>query len=382
MCLINVVMHPSSQQLQELSNDLLEGFLLHLNHSMLVSTKPDTRSAFYEIQPSMSLKFNAEVSWPGNGPLLYLFNWGTCLSLCDAAMTLASLPEFYKAIACDSFASTSVNDGPLVRCRFGDYTPIDEQIEESFIFPLKRYTEDPKRQHLGNVLFELAAKFVSLHEQGHALHGHLHYMANRGSRKFYWCEFDEEAAHAVNADPESLTVQALELQADGFACEFLFQILLRSGAGALFPESPLFIEGDDSAENWLFFCYLAATMVYCILEKVDTHRNSALSSRRHPPARVRLLGCIASFRRQLIVAIPDETRRERFLSNLHREMYTIFRLIGADPLEREAFIEYFSVPRDELVHPTSRYLDKLIRHLESLGSELSVYIQAANKVFR
>lgn len=357
-------MGSSSGDEESLARDFLESFLVRARNAMSLFGEAHKQHSSFTINGSISPRFNARVSMEKPGTFDYTFNLGACLSICDAAMTLSATASFCEAITGEY--GNGIEGLVQVKQRYSDYTVLG--AEASVLVPLPAYNLDETREHLGDVLFDLAAIVVSLHEQGHALCGHLHYLNDVSGLGYNWLEMSSDRNQNLM---DQAKVWAFELQADAFAFKHLLSGVDWTIVKGIFPDSPLFGDGEDGELDWLYFVTIAAGIILSILEKSEDETEKP--SRDHPPAKVRILGFFALFKQAVVERLADEEQRNQFLTIIHTNLSVVFDVIGVSPLERDAFNEYFSKAEDELCHPTCIHLKNAISTLNELSGELEVF---------
>lgn len=269
--------------------------------------------------------------------LRYRFSDGICFALLDVCQSLAFTPDFCAESKVDATKIVCLEDpSEQHHERFVDYRPAAAGM--SVGFPLRRVTTQKSRQHLGDILFDLALRYVSLHEQGHVHQGHLHFLSERtGSQA--WMEHSATETRPLPNGIEPAEFRALELQADAFASHVLISRNAMGGARSLFPRSRYL----RSPVDWLFFAFLSAAIVYALLERADASAAILLDQQRnHPAASIRIISAFAELRQAMFTHIADQTQRTVFIEKLLVECAVIFRLIGVQPVDADAFNTYFA----------------------------------------
>ena len=185
------------KKLEGLFTDLLGGIERHIEASILTAAETAPLGGpKYDIAHRRILRFNAEVRLGQTHQPTYIFNRGLGLSLLDASMALCSNPAFCQGIILPDSEVIHVSgtdlglDDASPKLRFVDYRPQGVKHHEHIAFGVPQYTENEQRQHLGDILFELALRYVSLHEQAHIYQGHLLFAGNRG-HALSWREIDD-----------------------------------------------------------------------------------------------------------------------------------------------------------------------------------------------
>ncbi len=344
---------------------------------MLLSSRELGNNKPFQFIASSNLKFNASIEWDGSGPLYYILNWGACLGLCDAAMTISAHSDFCEAYGKEMGRFGKIEDIEIVRQRFCDYRSPENREDMCSALPLPTYNLSQPREHLGDVLFDLTTAIVSLHEQGHALCGHLHFAAKVAKSGFEWYELESNETSKRQID--QATAYAFELQADAFAFEYLLIVSKNEIIKQFFPDSPLFADGNDGRIDWIFFVTMAGAIVFSILEKSEQGMDQL--DRRHPPAKTRMLAFMATLKKALQAFLPDETQRNQFLVIVYNNLFVVFEVIDVSPIEREAFNEYFSKTLDDLTHPSCLMLKDAIECLNRLEPELKPLLELAHQQF-
>lgn len=372
--------HPQSIEFSLIQESVLASFRRELETSMLVANQSrQSGMAVMDIAEWKSGRVNAKVDVRReDNRLEYRFSHGLCFGIFDACEMLVLDPRFCSDLTLDDserLEITGQTNG--IRRRFSDYTSLASPLEKGF--PLTEMLLDGPRRVIGDILYSLAVKFVSLHEQGHVYQGHLNLRRNRGA-EFRWMEMStpSDTTSGIGGDIPARDRRALELQADGFASKVLISLNADQGIERLFPDNEILATPVD----WIFFSVLAATVVFSILDLAEQGRtNPEPETRLHPQASMRLLGVFAELRQTLFDQVPDEQQRNVFMQRLLSECDVVFDILGVQTLDVAAFNAYFSRPG---MAPANEMADELWNHvlrLHELDAELETNIREAKSMF-
>lgn len=320
---------------------LADTFFEEVKRSFLLpDDKREQYFAVLGVALSDSLQFNASVGLTDQDFPQYTFNQGMALGISDACMALACNLEFcawHGLDDCHIVQFESKIDSPQ---RYFDYS-YAVMPDGTFRMPYQESLAGPNvdecgRGRLGNHLSEIAIKFVSLHEQGHFLGGHLHYLRSRrgGSR---WLEIP--GAGQGDLAPEERC--ALELDADAIAA------VLAVGQFIRFPEMRkmtgrgLWLKDAYTDEGWLFYALLGVCLVFAIFDRAERVAGRPTgATRSHPSAAARLLS-LMDVMRSLILDTLGTEGAEKLISAWLHESQIMFAQLNCNPLSIEAFNEYF-----------------------------------------
>lgn len=230
---------------------------------------PGMRSAF---RLSRSGGFNARVLRKSGGAD-YVVTCGALWSTLDICMQLASDAGFSRKY--DSGRDFRVAEGERPAEPGGyDFRRDDAPL----LRQLRKVPVDPSRQEMGWQLFRFALRFLSLHEQGHYLQGHLHMLGLPA----YW-EFEEGLSPDASEER-----RALEIHADCFGIRNLALYgverwdEMQEDSGA---------EHVRSAEDWLTLSFLGTLIVLLQL----SGRAGAPAARSHPSREARLYAVLVEY---------------------------------------------------------------------------------------
>lgn len=316
------------------------------------------------IRFSTDLSLNACVERDKKGPPSYTFNLGACLGLADATFTLATKSEFVPEITFPK-ENVIVHHGVSPKTRYYDYQYIMENGRVQF-WPFSHTLEKPhstRRGSLGDHIFELATKFLSLHEQSHFMMGHLHFVANYlGDRGIdeAWLEINNERRHdGLHFE----TRRALELQADSFAAYWLFNAAERrltlAPQGLRLPET-------SEPEEWQHFVLLAIALVVGILDRAE--RGSAKRSHEvtHPSAAARMLSIFRALQHWRPSWARNLTRAQKWQQRLLQNCTIMFEVLECAPLQPQSFDEFLDPTCKSYKAPESKECQSCLDHLEEL----------------
>ena len=163
----------------------------------------------------------------------------------------------------------------------------------------------------------------------------------------------------------------------------LLEAFIERGPNEHYQNSSILNTGAD----WLFYCFLAQTLVFTILDRADHHLTSSVEHRRHPEARVRFLGSLATLQSLLLKHIPSEEERISFVTQILTASRHIFNLVEATPFDTDTFNEYFgenldNKPEHIYQSDTANALNELIVILRSFNEELTELSRIAKASYR
>jgi len=230
-------------------------------------------------------KPNASVSQrqAGVSPAYHLTE-GMVIALLDMCMETACTKEFLPHIPGASDVMVGINSNQ--QGRFVEYRHYNANSHPLDL--LARVPRSFERQGVGWMLFALASRFISLHEQGHYLHAHLKMLPGGSLMELQ----DNPLSLAVlpwkrkrKPKLEPADLQAFELQADSFA--------LINGAGIAFRDwdtesnSPEFRAISANFPEWCMNSFLGSALVGLLMSEASLCQTGL---RTHPSPACRLYG--------------------------------------------------------------------------------------------
>jgi hypothetical protein len=195
---------------------------------------------------------------------------------------------------------------------------------------------DGARRLLAFDLFDLAVKFICLHEQGHYLSGHLDVVRAHGA-DFYWAETAWQQRFQV--EPSEMRV--FEIQADSFASQVLMNPHAQAGRNARQ------VSEDPILTAYVLRCSTVAMAVVAALLEINDRQYAASNSRRtHPSAGARLLNML----RYVFVSRGEGTHENDsgFVATvvspkIFTDVAHVLDILGAEPLSQDDFASFFVV---------------------------------------
>lgn len=319
----------------------------------------------HSLRFSTDLRFNANVGLLEDGRPVYTFNLGACLALTDACITVCCDPEFFREIPLPDVISFGKPEEPM---RFVDYgfALTADGLAWPFDRMLRDGENDAPRAQLGNHLFEMATKLLSLHEQGHALSGHLLYLRSLGVNR--WREAVQVGEHGSLAPAQS---RALEFQADAMALS-IFAASQKVAPRRRTTARGFWMEEANTYLGFMRFLLIGMAVIVGIFDRVDKKNTTTPESRSHPSAAARLLNMLEMSVRWTRDEFQTPQDGDRWISGVLYECDRVFAALGCSRLDLEAVNEYFGVSDHALLrHPiavevadTGAELDVLVKTLE------------------
>jgi hypothetical protein len=208
------------------------------------------------------------------------------LALLDSIMSLAADPDFLPERPVDP---RLVRHGPALGPRFCDYTWA-RQLEQNrhtigpVLFPL-HVTSQPDRLEILDHCFEVALELLLAHEKAHILLGHLN---SRRTPKIAEIRYLETTQDTV---PTTL----LRYRKEELAADFEALWMVCDKGRDSHHRKTAHLTGLDTVLDWDIYVLLAASILFCIVErcereyKIDPHR------RTHPSAAARMLHTLLAY---------------------------------------------------------------------------------------
>lgn len=316
-----------------------------------------------------SLMVNAEAGRDLLNRPQYTYNLGTALALMDTSLTLAAKPLFFPELQLREDDITHFRDVGIAS--FASY----EYLKATTPTELKRFTphempDNEVRIGLANQLFDISARFVALHEQGHFVRGHLHHLFSvSGTLRFRELPpFGE----APERDPG--IGRAFELDADAFAGAVMFGDIL--GFPAIFDAEQMGLGELRGTDD---FARLALTSVACVLA-ILARSDEALGpsgrdakERDHPSAACRLLNIwdvfVQACRRLFGRELSDD---DPFFARCLDDVNTVLGMLQGPLLDPR---HVRAIMRGEALDRSDPIVSELLADRETQG-QLSPYLSA------
>jgi hypothetical protein len=354
---------------------LFELFVSILQRTLLASEQSPLGAQWKEqavaIKPA--LRFNAQVREMQGAPW-YQYNFGVAISLLDACNELAADPLFFP----ESASHVNSQRQPFEEnssTRFVDYGVDSDEIS----LPVLDFSEDNRRLSLFDQIFAMACRFLALHEQGHYFLGHLTYNKQRNaSHEALWLEAAEESQTALLPS----VARAMELQADRFAFDLLFQNGLRL-RDAPSTHSPSEADGPfDNIlvfEEWLVKAAVGGLLVCGIFELSERNIEKTIDLRTHPTAAARTIALITSLRAVMVEHLASKAEADRVLDQIVKNAQRIYAVLNVLPLAENAM--YTWINRNGSEEPAIVEYREAARILRTIRPELNSYAILAHRSF-
>jgi len=342
------IFHPQFQA-------LVRHFLVQANAFFLQFSEPEVQSRVTSRKVFLNddLRVNASVGRDVDGYAIYTITAGAIAALADVSLTLSATNDFFPEVQMKGEAIETHTS--YDRSHFVAYDQLRGRQPLPHI-PIRIIKNDPVRISLGASLFDIASRFLMLHEQMHFIRGHLHYL------------FGATAPGALEEIPRAETTllpavesRALELDADGSA----FATLL-----AAFEQRDVML-GDFKpliTDRWGWYRVVTvAVLGVMMLLSIADEENHVESERRHPSTQVRmlnLLGVLTMHAREMAdftAGSPHPT-----IIRLFKDVATTSGVLRISPPSAEAFTEWQSVNASEVQHPVCMELRDLHLIFDSL----------------
>jgi Peptidase family M48 len=218
------------------------------------------------------------------------------------------------------------------------------------------------RDALAAAFILVMLQFVSNHELGHFFHGH----CEEGFSGFGLAEFGVGSVSTdSSADTHQLRLQAMEVEADGYAAHMMAENFFNGQIGsALHKRLGSNLAAEEFALNF-FLCVLGAVFY---LWGNRTFAIAQVRSYRHPPALMRINVFVADLRGWFSLnrpALEAETSLERF---------QLIMLAISQAAEGTINEELWQKQGEFLLSPAGKnYIDDLYAERERLRQEMSAY---------
>ena len=275
------------------------------------------------------LHMGAFVEWQEKKPS-YVFTIGMALALADAAIELVCTPTFMKDIG----APNLVQAHPQFltpRIRFQDYS--NHSIEAyCAAWPFSKKPIDEARITLAFDLFDLSTKYISLHEQGHYLSGHLDLVRST------WTEIGTHQHTGI--DP-----RVMEMQADTFAAQVLtnHKIHIHHKLGP--------ISDNAALTSYVLRCITVSMALVCSVLEINDRGVGRMSGvPTHPSAGARLLNVL---RFAALAQSTDTQPHERGVwgsldvEKFFEDPIAVLNILGVQPVSEPdlvSFVEGIEAP--------------------------------------
>lgn len=228
--------------MQDIENDLhifFTGFISiwigQLQRSRLL--RPWVNGINYTFDTS-DLTFNATITPPHGNQKKFTINLkgGIYLAAQDISCTACSYHDFISELW--------PGGGPVIKfdqdhfpTRFFDYAFLKNQ--DSFSRSLSLVLRVPlqeRRFQLGSLLASIIITWVLLHEEGHLMGGHLHWLKNKQKISIDELNIWKESSHIFNSSTNIFLNKAIEMDADMYATQGVVDIFLTDFEDTPYPE--------------------------------------------------------------------------------------------------------------------------------------------------
>jgi hypothetical protein len=355
--------HPQFQRLLDAFEKDAQTFLLQWEDA-----KGRAQSSARPVTIDESLKLNAAVKRADDGYAAYTVTAGAVAAIFDLTHTLGATERFVPEIATRGKAmDTRTFRDPT---HFLDYTELMGARGEPLpLIPLRAIFNDPVRDLIGLLVFDLALKFLMTHEQMHFVRGHLHYLFGATSPQAY-----DEVPTGPRSAADSLDLRALEIDADASA--LWFHLDLYDNNRHLLYLNSLFALKSDSAANvislfgdqwgWARIVGLSALTVMMLLSL------SARSPHSHPSMQTRMLNLVEIYELYLRRKTDYGTRSAPHPSTLRffSDIATVAHTLQVPPPDPQVLIEWKNVEPDNFQNPACVELRDLQRRFNQLLPKL------------
>lgn len=294
-----------------------------------------------------SRKVDARIEWPG-GRLRIKVTEGLCLALDDALLNMLCVLGFFtsRPAADDRPDAYLIAEcGPATPDRYVDYSSTlgldGPELAEALtrMLPL-----DNLRLAQADLLLALALGWITLHEQAHALLGHVAWLRDR--RQGRHGRIDEALFLEASTAAERDESYCLELQADALATQILFSygmseemsdnrwVRRYQAALARHGGDRLALAPDLATREGRFHAMLLASTISSLLFELrrERIRTPGVS---HPPPATRLLNILAT----AVSAWSDVSEYEQDLPALGRDEYPVEVVRPAAHIVGRVFVE-------------------------------------------
>ncbi len=325
-------------------NALLQSFLRHASRFLIRdrNANADARYGNRPVTLDKNLAVNASVSRAQDGYAHYTITAGAIAALMDVSASLSATEGFFPELPITGVVheTRTIYDSS----HFLEYYELAGKHGMAIpLIPLRAVFNDPVRDALRGVLFDLTCRFLMLHEQMHFIRGHLHYLYGKDAPT----AFDE-----IPATPQKIVSsakrRALELDADGSA----FMTLITSFEDRDVVLGP-FGKNITNQWEWTRIVSVSALSVMILFSVADESLGES-SDRSHPSPQARMLNVLDA----LSAHLADQTERapEMERVKLFKDVATIAQLMRVLPPSADAFWEWQTTDRTALTHQVCQEL--------------------------
>lgn len=349
----------------------IEHFVSTLFHTLLAADLAPSGSAWkprcISIDPEP--KFNAQVQQAAGLPW-YTYKIGAAISILDVCNVLCADAAFFPEIGTEEIKpqSPDVQQSPG---RFIEYPMVDDELS----VPVLDFSSDNRRWSLFDHIYTMACRYLALHEQAHFFLGHLGYLRKhgRGSRSI-WFEVDDESTSGL----PPVVSRAMELQADRYAFDLLFQSGLRLRDAPPDDDGPF--EHIRSFDEWLIKSAVGSLIICGILELSQQYRAIPISERTHPSAAARSIALITSLRYVMVEHIESTVRADEILIAVVTNAQRIYAVLKVPSLAENAMLAWMN--RDRISNSAMDEYREAAGILRSIRAQLSPFSIQAHRKFR
>lgn len=222
------------------------------------------------------LSFNAYVEISDDGTPEYQFTTGMALSLNDTIMSLCANQIFLEDIPLEKRSIYRRNI--CTEHNYVDYSYINKinifnNSNQAF---LPVFTDDKRRNTLGNTLFTLCGQILLLRQTSHFLNGHYYFEKKHYQYKRF-SEFNHTATRSLD---ELADRRAMALDSDSYSTVILLDRLFSDEAHALYG-----IKNSDFGsvlEERLRIAAAAFMLIFSLSAKASNTGDVAKDGREHP----------------------------------------------------------------------------------------------------
>lgn len=270
---------------------------------------------------SDQLNFNAYVSVALAPRPHYHFSVAVPLALSYVALALTATEEFMPEVPIDSSLTMREDPKETGLHNFVNYNHL--RLLESGV-PTPRRTDDSRRYPIGDSLFALALQFIALHEEGHYLNGHLDPSLSFCQQGTYR---ETNNISLVNSADDSLTLRALELDADHFALiTMLIPLLMEGGTRYI---SATASELGRTPLGFLHFVGNVSTMLGAILWQAESGMSEIpIEKRTHPSPFCRIVHFAHLSSRFVSLIAKSDSKAQAWNEAINRDTAAILDLFG------------------------------------------------------
>lgn len=299
-----------------------------------------------DIQLDPSRRVDARIEWP-EGRLQIKLSEGLCLALDDALLHMLCVLGFFTARSIrddrpDGYLIAQC--GPSSAERYVDYSGLSSLDDPALAAALTSMMPlDGIRLAQADLLLALALEWVALHEQAHALLGHVAWLRDGGTGQ---ARIDEALFLEASTDAERDDSYCLELQADSLATQMLFSHGMSESmvenCWVRRYQAALSEHGDDrralapdlTTREGRFHAMLLASAISSLLFELrrERLRDPGVS---HPPPATRLLNIFVG----AVSAWADVAEYEQGLPELAEGEYSLDLIRPAAHIAGTAFVE-------------------------------------------